>query len=319
MSPRPSAASLLIAITLGCSPAATALPTEGASAAIRAIHITRNGAPMASTVRTGALGTYLLDVALEDAAGGLHPRGDQRVTWGSTNPAVADGGEQPGPAIIYLNRNGEAKIVAYLDGMRDTVTFQIAQVAVGARVEADTVVALAADARNLNGAAHGYHDFRYGASRVDSNGYVVSSTVPMRFDAGVDPIFEVLSEPRGDTIVVRGIRTGTSALRTTFGEFTDVVPVQVTDAYRVVRLIETPSGALRTIPDTVRIPAGAAVVFQNETRRIVMIDSFDFGSHRTNWRAGPLQPNGRQAQLFSKAGTHSYFWNGGEAFIIVTP
>ena len=312
------AASLIIGLTLSCGPTADGLPTEGPSISpIRAIHIVGNGARMPAVVRTGALATFNLDVELEDAAGDLHPRGNQRVTWGSTNPAVADGGDEPGAAFIYLNRNGEAKIIAHLDGMRDTVAFQIAQVAVSGRLVADTVVTLASDARDLSGALSAYHAFRYATVRVDSNGYTVRSTERLQFDAGPDAPFEVVPEPLGDTIAVLGTRAGVGTLVTRLGDAADTITVQVADAYRVVRLIETPSGALRTFPDTVQIPVGTAVIFQNETRSFLLIDSF--GSERVNWRVGPLQPNGRQAQLFSKAGTHSYFWNGGEAFIIVTP
>jgi hypothetical protein len=308
---------LIIAIALGCSPNATGLPGGGPTVdGIRAIHITRNGAVLPSVVRLGALGSQRLDVVLEDAEGNLTPRVSQLVSWGSTNPGVADAAEEL-RGVIYVNRNGEAKIIAHLDGFRDTVTFQIAQVAVAGRVEADTLVTLTPDARNLNGAANGYHAFRYGAARVDSSGYVVSSQIPLRFDAGVDPLFEVQLEPRGDTIAVRGLRKGTSTLTTIFGDMTDIVPVQVTDAYRVVRLIETGSGALRTLPDTVRIPAGAAVIFQNETRSLLMIDSY--GPQRVEWRVGPLRPNGLQAQLFSEPGNHTYSWNGGEGVVIVTP
>lgn len=318
MPSRRTAASLLVALTLGCGPAATGLPTEGPSgAAIRAIHITANGVPMPSVVRTGALGSFLADVVLEDAAGNLHPRGDRRVAWGSTNPAVADGGDQPGAAFIYLNRNGEAKIIAHLDGMRDTVAFQIAQVAVAGRLVADTVVTLTSDARDLSGAPSAYHAFRYAAVRVDSNGYTVSSTERIQFDPGLDAPFEVVPEPRGDTVAVLGIRAGAGALVTRLGDAADTVTVQIADAYRVVRLIETPGGALRTFPDTVRIPAGAAVILQNETRSAITIDGYV--AQGVGWRAGPLQANGRQAQIFTKAGTYPYHWHGGEGLVIVTP
>jgi hypothetical protein len=137
----------------------------------------------------------------------------------------------------------------------------------------------------------------------------------MRFDAGLDALFEIAPEPRGDTIAVLGLRAGAGALVTRFGDAADTVPVQVADAYRVVRLLESPSGARRTFPDTVRIPAGAAVVFQNETRGDLLVDSYDSRS----WRAGPVQPNGRRAQLFSREGTYPYYWHGAEGVVIVTP
>jgi hypothetical protein len=317
MSSRRPAAVLTLALALGCSPAATALSGDGPAGDIRAIHITRDGVEVPPVLRVGALGPILLDIVLEDATGSRIPRVDEQATWGSTNPGVADAGMQFARGEIYVNRNGEARIVAYFGGMRDTVTFQVAQVAVAGRVDADTIVTLTPDARNLNGAANGYHEFRYGAARLDSNGFAVSSTVPMQFDPGPDPIFNVQLEPRGDTIAVRGLRMGTSELHTTFGDFTDIVPVQVTDAYRVVRLIETAGGAMRTVPDTVRIPAGAAVIFQNETRNTLLLGAA--AEHDGQWRAGPMRPNGRQAQLFTIPGRYLYNWLGGTGAVIVTP
>ncbi len=317
MSSRRSAATFLLTLAVGCSPAATALPGGGPMGGIRAIHITRNGVELPSVLKVGALGPRLLDVVLEDAAGSRVPRISERVTWGSTNPGVADVGMQFARGDVFVTRNGDTRIIAALGNLRDTVTFQVAQVAVAGRVDADTIVTLTPDARNLNGAANGYHEFRYGAARLDSNGFGVSSVIPIRFDAGLDPIFTVQLEPRGDTIAIRGIRTGSSELRVTFGDFTDLVPVQVTDAYRVVRLVETGSRILRTIPDTVRIPAGAAVIFQNETGSEVAIGAV--GDQGTHWQAGPMRPNGRQAQLFSRPGTYPYGWLGGTATVIVSP
>jgi hypothetical protein len=317
MSFRRIAPCALALIAVGCDSGTTGVPVEHEGAGdVRAIHITWNGQRMPDVLRTGARGTFRLDVELEDAAGNFHPRGDRRVMWGSTNPAVVDGTDQPGAAYVYLNQNGTAKIIAHFDGLRDTVSFEIAQVAVAARLMADTVVTLAADARDLSGAAGGYHAFRYAAIRVDSNGYPVSSTEPLRFDPGLNALFEVAPEPRGDTIAVLGLRAGAGALVTRFGEVADTVPVQIADAYRVVRLIESPSGARWTSPDTVRIPAGAAVVFQNETRGDLMVEAYD--THR-GWRAGPIQPNGRRAQLFTQEGSYPYYWHGAEGVVIVTP
>jgi hypothetical protein len=308
---------LFALIVIACDSGTTGVPDESAGAGtIRAIHIIWNGQRMPDLLRTGARGTYRLDVELEDAAGNILPRGDRRVTWGSTNPAVVDGGDQPGAVYIHLNRNGAARVIAHLDGLRDTVAFEIAQVAVAARLMADTVVTLASDARDLSGGQGSYHAFRYAAVRVDSNGYPVSSTEPMRFDAGLGALFEVAPEPRGDTIAVLGIRAGAGALVTRFGEAADTVPVQIADTYRVVRLIQSPSGAQWMSPDTVRIPVGAAVVFQNETGAAQLVESFDT---QRRWRAGPIQPNGRRAQLFTREGSYPYYWHGAEGVVIVTP
>ena len=317
MSFRRTAATLVVTLALGCSPAATALSGDGPGRGVRAIHITRNGLEAPPVLRVGALGPLLLDIVLEDATGSRIPRVDEQVAWGSTNPGVADAGMQFARGEIFVNRNGEARIIAHHGGMRDTVVIQVAQVPVAGRVDADTIVTLTPDARNLNGAAHGYYEFRYGAARLDSNGFAVTSTIPMHFDVGPDPMFTVSLEPRGDTIAVRGLRTGTSELKTTFGDFTDIVPVQVTDAYRVVRLIETASRIMRTLPDTVRIPVGAAVIFQNETGSTLLLGGTD--DHGAQWRVGPMRPNGRQAQLFTVPGGYLYHWLGGTGVVIVTP
>ena len=309
-------ATLAFVLTLGCGPAAGEFPTSSpGSGDFRAIHIVRGGVPVAPVVHAGALGSILLDVVLEDAAGVLHPRGNQRVSWGSTNPAVADGGDQPGPAYINLNQNGEAKIIAHFEGLRDTVTFRIVQVAALGTLIADTVVTLTPEARNLSGAISAYHGFRYAAIRVDSTGHDVASREPLRFEEIPDGLVDVVPESVGDTVAVFGNHVGTGAIVTWLADVADTVPVQVADAYRVVRLIRTPSGAHFTLPDTVRIPRGAAVVFQNETPSTLSIESI----LTLGWRVGWLRPNGRQAQLFTNVGNHDFIWQGGAGTVIVSP
>jgi hypothetical protein len=256
-----------------------------------------------------------LDVVLEDADGVLHPRGNRRVTWGSTNPAVADGGDQPGTAFVRLNRNGEAKIIAHFEGLRDTVTFQITQIVAMGTLVADTVVTLSADALDLSGATSAYHGFRYATLRVDSNGYVVDSREPLRFEVLPQGLVDIFPESVGDTVAILGTHAAAGVILTWFRDMADTVPVQVADAYRVIRLIQTPSGALRTLPDTVRIPRGAAVIFQNETPGTLLVESLI----APGWRVGWLRPNGRQAQTFTRVGTHDFFWFGGAGTVIVTP
>ena len=309
-------AAFCLAALAACSPASGGLPTEEpGSSGFRAIHIVRDGVPLGSVVRAGALRIVELDVVLEDSDGAFHPRGTRRVTWGSTNPGVADGENQPGPAFIHLNRNGEAKIIAHFDGLRDTVTFQIAQVAASGGIVADTVVTLSADARDLSGVASAYHAFRYAAMRFDSTGHIVDSRQPLLFDVIPEGLVDVVPEVVGDTVAILGNHAGSGLIRTWWLDVADTVPVQVADAYRVIRLIQTPSGALRTLPDTVRIPRGAAVVFQNETPGTLLLESLV----RPGWRVGWLRPNGRQAQIFTQVGSHDFFWFGGAGAVIVTP
>lgn len=306
----------IFAMTLGCGPASGGLPTEEAGASgFRAIHIVRDGVPLEPVVRAGALGVVPLDVVLEDADGVFHPRGNRRVTWGSTNPAVADGGDQPGTTFIRLSGDGEAKVIAHFDGLRDTVTFRIAQVVALGTLVTDTAVTLSADARDLSGAASAYHGFRYATIRVDSNGYVVDSREPLRFEVVPQGLVEIVPESVGDTVAILGAHAGAGVILTWFREVADTVPVQVANAYRVIRLIQTPSGALRTLPDTVRIPSGAAVVFQNETPGTLLVESLV----APGWRVGWLRPNGRQAQTFTRVGNHDFFWFGGAGTVIVTP
>ena len=299
-----------------CSPASGGLPTEESGASgVMAIHIVRDGVQLAPVVRAGALGVVQLDVVMEGADGVLQARGNRRVSWGSTNPGVVDAGDQPGPAFIHVNRNGEAKVIAHFDGLRDTVTFQVTQVAVIATIVADTVVTLSPDARDLSGAASAYHAFRHAAVRRDSTGHVVDSRQPLAFVAIPDGLVDVVPETVGDTIQIFGNRPGSGHIVTWFNSVADTVPVQVADAYRVIRLVQTPSGALRTLPDTVRIPRGAAVIFQNETLGTFLVESLI----APGWRVGWLRPNGRQAQVFTKVGAHDFFWPGGAGAVIVTP
>jgi hypothetical protein len=312
----------LSAFLFACSPAPTGAGDGGAPGeTVRAVHIAdAAGIPLPATMRVGALGALFFTVVTEDASGALHvldPDGDRQATWGSTNPGVADASRLRGSTQVQLNHNGEARIIAWLDGFRDTVTLEIEQVAVSGRVVADTIVTLSADARDLSGAPSAYHGFRYAAVRVDANGYAVATSEQLSFGAGEADLFDVVVETREDTIAVLGRRAGTGRLITRLGDAADTVPVQVADAYRVIRLVETPSGALRTLPDTVRIPAGTAVVFQNETRRAVIVGGY--GADRVEWLAGPLQPNGRQAQLFTKPGIQPFEWSGGRGAVIITP
>ena len=309
-------APLCLAMCLGCSPDGGGLPTEEpGSGDFRAIHIVHDGVPLAPVIRSGALGGVLLDVVLEDAGGVLHPRGIHRVTWGSTNPGVADGGEGSGATWVHFNRNGEAKIIAHAVGLRDTVTFQIAQVAVKGTLVPDTVFTLSADARDLSGAVSAYHGFRYAAIRVDSTGNVVDSREPLRFDVLPDGLVEIEPESVGDTVAIFGNRAGAGIVRVWLGDVADSLVVRVADAYRVVRFVETPSHALSIVPDTVRIPRGAAVVFQNETRHTALVQSLVAPGWSTSW----IRPNGRRARIFATVGAHEFSGPGGVGVVIVTP
>lgn len=317
------AGSLALFLVLpSCGPAPTGEGGEGAHGeAIRAIHIVdTSGVPVSSVMRVGALGTVFFAVMVEDNRGLLHaldPNGDRQATWGSTNPGVADASRLRGATEVHVNRNGEARIIAYLDGLRDTVTLQIQQVPAVGRVVADTVVTLSPDARDLSGAPSAYHAFRYATTRVDANGYAVATTEHLDFNPGSDGLFEVIPEVRQDTIAVLGIRAGTGRLITRLRERADTVPVQVAAAYRVVRLVITPSGIPRTLPDTVRIPAGAAVIFQNEARGSITVLGGD--SNEVEWETGFFRPNGRRARIFSRPGVQFFYWTGGYGTIIVTP
>ncbi len=307
-------ATLCTVMTLGCSPSSGGLPTEEPGG-FRAIHIVRDGNPLPPVVRLGALGGVQLDIALEDVDGALHPRGAHRVSWGSTNPGVADAAEEAGSAYIRLNRNGEARIIAHFDGLRDTVTLQIAQVAALGTLVADTVVTLSPNARDLSGAPSAYHGFRYAAVRLDSTGHPVDSRQSLVFEAIPEGFVDIVPEAVGDTVAIFGNLVGSGSILVRLGEVVDTIPVQVSGAYRVVRLVETPSNAYFTVPETVQIPRGAAVVFQNETRHTTLVQSFI----ASGWRAGWIQPNGRQAQLFSRTGAYDFFWPAGVGAVIVTP
>jgi hypothetical protein len=118
----------------------------------------------------------------------------------------------------------------------------------------------------------------------------------------------------------------------------------VADRYAVLRLIETGSATGHyTLPDTVRIPAGAAVIFQNETRGFIGFDGVDgviprstdaesspsgplqptvngrLQSGNVQWHVGPIPSNGREAQRFTSPGTYEFWWAGQPRTVIVTP
>ena len=335
---RRSLAALVAAVSLGCGPDATGVAAEHPIDEIRAIHITMRGEAVGPVIHAGAFGGYPFDVVLEDGAGVRHPRQGQRVTWGSTHPAVVDGGDAPGATFLFFLRDGTANVIAHLDGLRDTVTIHVAQVAVMARMTIDTVVALAPGARDVTGAGTSYHGLRFAVIRRDSNFHRASSEDPFYFESGDDAPFDVLREPR-DTITILGNRTGTGSLVIEFLDTADTVAVQVTDRYAVMRLKETASAAtFYTLPDTVRIPVGAAVIFQNETRGFVDFEGIDGvidpaqqsgqgqpfvdGVRQTGarqWAVGPIPPNGREAQRFGGAGTFEFWWAGSPRTVIVTP
>ena len=312
-----SLAPAAVALAVACSGETTAPAGDDPPAVARAIHILLDGRPAESVLEVGAFGAISFTVAEEDAGGSLTPVAGRKVVWGSTYPAIMEAyvGVDNGYALV--KRNGRARLIAELDGLRDTVSLEIAQVAVAARVLADTLVVLTEDAVDLGGGSAPHAPLDFQVIRVDSNGYEVPSSEEIRFSPTDDAPFAVTSDPSGDLASLVGVRPGTGKLVVTLGNRSDTVLVQVTDAYRVVRLVEMPSGLLRVFPDTATIPRGAAVVFQNESSFTTSVDGAGAGGQ--GWRVGPILIRGREAQIFDSADVFSYGWGGGARAIVVTP
>ena len=309
---------LLLAVLASCSPESTApLPEEGGNE-VRAIHIARNGVPVDSVIRAGAFGPMSLQLLAELRDGTLRPLADQRVVWGSTQPSVLDvQSEGDGTAHFARQQNGRARIIAAVGPLRDSVMLEIRQVASAIVLNADTLVTLTPNAKDLGGAPTAYHTFRFGAYRVDSSGILVASRE--RIDYGIvgDTIFDIFPETRGDTVSIAGRRAGSGQIEVRIGEMVDTVPVQVAASYRVIRFSLTAAGHPRAIAPTITIPAGAAIVFRNETQFVLQFGDA-WGPDRS-WLVGPIPPGGRQAQRFDTPGTFDFFWAGERSSIIVTP
>jgi hypothetical protein len=310
----------LAGLGLGCGPDATGLPPERPVDGIRAIHISRSGLPVDTIIRVGALGGIALDILIEEADGTIRGRlADERVVWGSTFPAVVDGGDQDGTAFMHLRRDGRAKVIAHHGGLRDTVAIEIAQVPVAVRFLADSVlVGLTPDARNVTGAQE-FHALHYVAIREDSNGFGMpgSASSPIQYTVSPDAPFTLESTARGDTVTITGTQAGEGTITVQLGESSMPVPVTITDTFGLMRMIETPSGAFRTFPETVRIPVGAAVIFQNETRQAIGINLLRPLTSQTARR--PIPMHGRGVRIFTEPGRYDVDWIGPPAVVIVSP
>lgn len=312
-----SLAPLAIAFAIACGGEPTGVGDPAVDSGPRAIHILLDGRPVGERLEIGALGAVSFTLAEEQADGQLRPILGRRVVWGSTYPAIAEAYEGLDVGYALVKRNGRARIIAELDELRDTVALEIAQVAVAARVLADTLVVLTADAVDLGGGSDPHDALRFPVIRVDSNGYEVVSSEEISFSTHDEAPFTVASDQLGDLASIQGIRPGVGKLVVTLGDVSDTVVVQVTDAYRVVRLVEMPSGLLRVFPDTAHIPSGAAVIFQNEASFTTHLGADHSAS--IQWRAGPIQVHGREAQLFTEPAVYSYAWGGAHRAIVVNP
>ena len=317
MTPRTLFVPLIATLLAGCSPDSTG--PEGAlpGSDIAAIHIARSGVPVDSLLRTGALGSMSFELLLEARDGTLHPANDTRVAWGSTHPSVLDESfAGPGQVFVFRHQNGRARLVAQVGSLRDTVAVEIRQVAVTARIQADTLVTLAPGARDLAGAATAYHTFRFGAVPIDSNGYRVESAGRIEHFPLGDATFDLFPTPRGDTVFVAGREARDGRMGIRFGGRTDTVVVQVADRYRVLHLSETPTGRLQPLPHSITIPRGTALIFRNLSAHTSL-----FGEPQRptlSWSVGPLYPGSVEAQVFRSPGVFEVWWAGEVCRIIVT-
>ena len=309
---------LLAAVPLfaACAPESTAPNGGGPADEIRAIHIARTGLPVDTIMRTGALGGMSLSLLLELRDGSLRAYGDGPAVWGSTHPAVVDETFRTGGEVfLFRYRDGRARIIAGVGPYRDTVTIEVAQVPTRAILNADTLVTLAPDARDITGAPTAYHGFRFGAERLDSNNFTVHSTSRIVYEPMGGAPFEIFPDARGDSVSIAGQDVGTGRLLVRFAGRVDTLPVQVTDTYRVLRFSISSTGFPRRLPDTVVIPRGTAIIFRNDTAVPVEVGDADGDP---TWHVGPIPPGGRQAQLFATPGEYVLFWAGELCHIIVT-
>jgi len=309
---------LLLALLPACSPDSAGPVDESPIDDIRAVHISRGGVPLDTLQRTGSLGTIGFELMIEGRDGTLRPVTTGRPSWGSTHPAVLDEVYRDGAeAHFSRNQNGRARVIAELGAYRDTVTVEVLQLPAGIRIYSDTLVTLADGARDISGAPTAYHTMRFGATRVDSNGFTVSSKARIDYEPlGAAP-FDLFPGANGDTISIAGRHAGTGGMIVRFAGNVDTLPVQVAPSYRVIRLSETSSGAPRPLPATVSVPRGAAVIFRNETSFGV-----SFGEEQREallWRVGPVAPGYTEAQVFNTPGTFLIRWFGATTTIVVTP
>ena len=307
---------LLLALP-ACSPESTSPLEESASDEITAIHIAQAGIPVASVLRTGALGSMSFELLLEARDGTMHRHDDTRTVWGSTHPSIVDEVFRlDGEMFVYRHQNGRARILAEVGPFRDTVIVDIQQVATAALLDADTLVTLTPNARDVTGATTLYHTFRFGAERVDSNGFVVPSTARIDYEAAPDAPFDVFPDSRGDTVSIAGRDVGDGRVVVRFAGRTDTLPVQVTDRYRVLRLTEFSNKVPRPLPFSITIPRGTAVIFRNETSSPATVT--ETLPDAPAWRSGAIPPGGYEAQLFNTPGVFEAHWRGELCRINVT-
>ena len=310
-------AMLLTAVLSGCSPESTGPAADAPGSDITAIHIARGGVPVDTLVRTGTLGSMSFELLLEDREGTLHPVGSTRVAWGSTHPSVLDQSfAADGQVFVFRHQNGRARLVAELGELRDSVAIEIRQVAVAARFDADTLVTLAPDARDITVGATAYHTFRFAALPVDSNGFRVDAAGPIEYTPLGDASFDIFPTQRGDTVFIAGRAARDGRLEVTFAGGTDTLDVQVADSYRVLRLSQASDGRPLPLPPSITIPRGTAIIFQNNTGSAALFGELERPTNQ--WRAGPVHPGTFEAQIFRSPGVYELWWSGARTLVIVT-
>jgi hypothetical protein len=317
MSLRAGVAVFVAIISLSCADSASAPvdQTPGASAA-RSVVILRKGAPADSMELIRYYGTVPVAVQVRDGNGVIVAPSSYRTEWGTTNPAFVDVLIEGAQTFGIAKRDGTAKLIARVGDARDTLALVIRQVAITMRTQQDTLVVPAPGAVRLDGGSTtGYDTMRFTSERIDSLGNVATTPNDSITFALLDSLVFVTAEARGDTARITGRAPGTSIFFGQFGRYSRVISAQVVSAFSVVRITEKTGGTIAVLPDTARIAAGSAIIFQNETKSVV---SFK-GDLAPAWRVGPVPPNGREGQLFTQAGTFRYAYGGATHVVIVSP
>jgi len=212
--------------------------------------------------------------------------------------------------VWLLRGNGRTVLVATADGVADSVALVVAQEAVAARAEQDTVVALAPGAVRLGAGAPLAGPAQFTVVRVDANGEEAPSPEPLVV-TNLDPARIDVAHLPGDTVRVTGLAPGDASITVAFGSFSTAMRVQVVSAYAVITVNASQDGIFLS-PSSVTIPVGAAVLFRNgETASV--------GATGSGWRVGPVAGGTYEGQLFTVPGTYTFTSGSANGTVVVSP
>ena len=299
----------LVPLATVLAPAACGGDSSGPDAfPVRNVVIRRPDGTAADTMeRLRAFGPVAYRLQAFDAAG-VQLTADRYVErWRSSNVDVASVSPT---GVATAVGNGRTVLVATADGVADSVALVVAQEAVAARAEQDTIVALAPGAVRLGAGAPLAGPAQFTVVRVDANGEEAPSPEPLVV-TNLDPArIDVVHLP-GDTVRVTGLAPGDARITIAFGSFSTAMRVQVVSAYAVITVNASQDGIILS-PSSVTIPVGAAVLFRNgETASV--------GATGSGWRVGPVAGGTYEGQLFTVPGTYTFTSGSANGTVVVSP